>query len=84
MPTGSFINEVRYSRLPNFFGHKHISDCKHPMMSADWKPIWMREHRPPMFVTDKSEREEFQQMRKEEFSMGMSLYVLRLSVILKL
>lgn len=54
------------------------------MMSADWKPIWMREHRSPMFVTNQSEREEFQQMRKEEFSLGMSLYVLRLTVIFKL
>jgi hypothetical protein len=52
-------------------------------MSKDWKPIWMREHRAPMFInnTNETKSEQFARQLKEEFSSGMSLYVLLLSVI---
>jgi hypothetical protein len=49
-------------------------------MSKDWKPVWIREHRAPMFITKETDCEEFTRKRKEEFSTGMSLYVLLLSV----
>jgi hypothetical protein len=50
-------------------------------MSKDWKPIWIREQRTPIFLnTNETDSEEFARLGKEEFSSGKPLCVLLLSV----
>ncbi|KAM6494778.1 protein of unknown function (DUF4470) domain containing protein [Amanita muscaria] len=53
---------------------QHKQDCKNSMRSADWTPSWIRERRSPSFITDTPEIDDFEQLQKEEFSVGMSLW----------
>ncbi|KIL61611.1 hypothetical protein M378DRAFT_166732 [Amanita muscaria Koide BX008] len=53
---------------------KHKQDCKNSMRSADWTPSWIREFRSPSFITDASEIDNFEQLQKKDFSVGMSLW----------
>lgn len=79
-PTGSCTSKVRlfFSEFSQIINRSNrFPDCKNPMRSGNWEPIWIRERRRPSFITSDNETEakQFQRIRKEEFSVGMTLHV---------
>ncbi|KAG2008144.1 hypothetical protein CC2G_013606 [Coprinopsis cinerea AmutBmut pab1-1] len=50
----------------------HKQDCKNPMKSNTWKPIWVREGRQPRFVNN--EPDTFESRMADGHSRGLSLW----------
>ncbi|KAF9533232.1 hypothetical protein CPB83DRAFT_538125 [Crepidotus variabilis] len=51
--------------------HLHKQDCLNPMRSEHWQPCWVREGRPPAFVTDGPEG---QSLEDKRLSAGLILW----------
>ncbi|PPQ79343.1 hypothetical protein CVT26_007458 [Gymnopilus dilepis] len=52
----------------------HKKDCRNKMRSVDWKPIWIREGRQPMFIANETLEEESARRFSEGWSLGVSLW----------
>ncbi|EJT69198.1 hypothetical protein GGTG_13307 [Gaeumannomyces tritici R3-111a-1] len=38
---------------------KHKKDCESDLLKADWKPVWIRQHRMPTFLSDEGPKMEY-------------------------